>query len=955
MSADAAPTANFFNLIHSATGWRCLFTLPDRRHYWFQNSADLARAALELDARGLAVFHSCATFDRQERKQDYVAGLKCFWFDIDAGPGKHYATAADGYRDFEVWRSKSGFPPATIIGSGGGIHVYWGLKNTLDPAQWRVAANRLRALAAQHGLAIDAGSTIDSARILRPPGTHNRKLLDANGKKLADVGGPERPVLLGPLHGPYSLADLHLEIATEAPMEVPVFLKGVRDVGIFNVGANDRTSDQDSDPAQIATHCPQVARLRDARGNLPEPEWYAVLGILIHCGDAGRNAAHSWSSGDVRYRPEDTDAKLQQYLGAADGPTTCARFGQLNSGPCITCPHAGKITSPIQLGRLLPTSTVAPAPPGPDLPLLPKGFKWSGQRLCIERKPTEDDPSDHHIITEYPVVVGALQETERSRRISLLFRSWEPMKRDWREFVLNMGELVGQGGHSKVADQGVVVGKRRWENFVAYASGAANDYRGTQHYGTRYEQFGWKPGPAFVLGEEILRQGAPPTRVHGNEEVERRGALMAPQGDLRAWVEAANKLIGHEGMEAHAFMLLCAFAAVLYYFTGEPGVTFVHGATRSSGKGKSAILDTGMWVWGERDATSVIERDTMVAKFITLGTLCHLPVFFDELRFPTPEETKHYVLQATLGRDKQRGRAEGGLRADQLGWATLHISAANLSLTDTVRADGSEVAQAARIFEFSLTLPDSIKTTEGDALKKILHANCGTAGRAFVQAVLDNYAWVEQAVPARMRHYEEVMNAGPEERFVLRLLGCVDVAGALVKKHGLLECDLSKVMAWAVNVQQGNAGRLAEESKIDAGAVVSRMVNDLQPHVLVMPKGSEVGKPSLTVPLRQPHGELKARLEVDSRKLLVDSVAVRLWMQEHHYSFTEMQKELLQLGVLKDGRVRRTLGAGTSYTVGQVWCWQIDGAHPLLADLIDTVAVVDLDGARNVVPLRGKA
>ena len=968
-------SVEFFDLLHAPTGWRCLFTLPDRKHYWFQNSSALVAAALALDAKGLAVFHSCATFTRKTRKQQYVAGLQCYWFDLDAGAGKPYRDAHDAYRALEEWRGRVTLPPVCVVVSGGGLHAYWPLRVALGIERWRIGADRLRALALEHGLHIDPSSTIDAARVLRPPGTHNRKLLDAAGKKLADVGGPAREVKRGPLVGPYDLVELFGEevmrhnalsvVRANPPSQsalpgrdnasplahglgaVPSYLQGVKDAG----GALTIRQDDDtpSDPRVVAARCPQFQDLLAAvaQKNDPAIGWYPFLGVLAFCGAAGHEYARSLAT-EPHWVPT-IDKKLAQWQEKADGPTTCAKFGQLNAGPCILCPYSGKITSPIQLGRALPAATTAPAPPKLELPLLPKGFRWAGQRLVVERKPTDEDPSDCHIISEYPIVVGELQETERSKRVSLVYRSWEPMTQSWRDFTLNMGELVGQGGPGKVADHGVVIPKKRWDQFVLYTQAVANDCRGTRAYGVRYEQFGWKregDTPAFVLGEHLLRPGAPPVSVHGSDEVARRGALMAPQGDARSWTAAADALVA--GLPGHAFMLLCAFAAPLYYFTGEPGVTFVHGATRSSGQGKTAILEAGASVMGHPDATSVIERDTMVAKFVTLGTLCHLPVFFDELRFRDPEDTKHYVLQGTLGRDKQRGRAEGGLRADQLNWATLHVSASNLSLVDTVRHDGAEVAQAARIFEFSLALPEGARTTDGDALKRVLRANAGTAGRAFVQAALNHYDWVAATVPARMRFYEEQLQAGPDERFVLRLLACVDVAGALARKYDLLHVDLAAVLAWAVAVQRGSAERTHAEAAPDAGAVLSQMVNDLAPHTLVMPRAQTIGAPLQTqVPIREPRGELRARLEVMGRKLLLDVAAVRKWMQAHQYSFTETQKELIALGVLKADRVRRSLAAGSTFGIGQTWCWQIDGTHALLTDLIDAVAAPS-----NVVPLR---
>lgn len=948
----------FFDRIHPPTGWRCLFTLPNKQHYWFQNSQDMAVAALGLDARGFAVFHSCATFTQRERKQEHVASLQCLWFDIDAGPGKAYQNPGAAYRAFQNWRQAAGVPPAVVVASGGGLHVYWPLRAPLDREQWARAAHGLRALAHQHGLEIDAGSTIDSARILRPPGTHNRKILDAAGKKIADTGGEPRPVRCGPLIESYPIEALSvLFTASPAPElslgAVPAFLKGKVDRdGLLNIG----TTDQPSDPLLVVSRCAQLARLRDTRGNLPEPEWYACLGILAHSDSAGRTAAHEWSSGDARYRASDTDAKLEQYRVNAGGPTTCARFAALNPGPCILCKFNGTITSPIQLGRDLPVAATATPPPKLELPVLPHGFRWHGMKLVYERKPTDEDASDHHVISDYPVVVDELQETEKTAKVSAVFRSWEPMRQAWKDFNLGFGELIAQGGAAKVADQGVIVPKRRWEKFIEYVNAMASNYRGSRHYGIRYEQFGWKAtpeGPAFALGRQMLRHGTA-TRIHGNDEFTRRSSYMVPQGSVAAWTSAANKLVAKPGMEAHTFMLLAAFAAPLYHFTGEPGATFVHGVTRGSGKGKTTMLEAGASIYGMPEATSIIERDTLVAKFVTLGTLCNLPVFFDELRFRDPEDTKQYILQGTVGRDKQRGLNTGGLRADQLTWATIHISAANLSVVDTVRADGGEVAQAARIFEFPMTLPEDAKTSEGDALKKLLRANMGTAGPAFIQAVLDNHAWVQQAVPARMQHYEQVMKAGPEERFILRLFACIDVAGALVKKCGLLVCNLSQVMAWAVGVQRGNAGRLATESVVDAGAIVSQMINDLISYTIVMPRPQQVGKPSATtVPVREPHGALKARFEIEGRALLLDVDAVRTWMQEKHQPFSQIQQELMTLGVLKDPRVRRSLAAGSGRTASQVWCWQIDGQHALLQDLIDMVAETPRPES-NVVPLRGK-
>jgi hypothetical protein len=544
----------------------------------------------------------------------------------------------------------------------------------------------------------------------------------------------------------------------------------------------------------------------------------------------------------------------------------------------------------------------------------------------VARTPTAEDPSTHHIISPYPIYVDELQETERSGDVSAVFRSWEPSKNDWRTFPLDLGKVIGLHGRGALASKAVVVDDKRWKNFTGYVGAFVNVLKGTRKYGTRYDQFGWKTAgaaPAFVLGLDRFIAGQPsPSPALGSDEVDRRGRLMAVSGEVTSWTAAAQALI-EPLTPAHKFMFMCSFAAPLYAFTGENGATFVHATTTNTGQGKTAMQNAGGTVWGLPDATSINSRDTTVAKFITLGTLNNLPVFFDELRFPLAEETKDYVLLGTLGRDKQRGKVDGGLRSDQLSWSTIHISASNLSLVDTVQHDGSETAQAARIFEFSLRLPDGLKTSDGDAIMAVLRENRGTAGRKFIQHVLDNYDYAKAAVLERMRHYEQRLSAGPESRFAIRLLACVDVGADLVGKCGVLDLDRAEIMDWACGEHGTASKKLAQDAAQDPGAIVSEMMNDLLPGTLIISGGG--------IP-REPRSELVGRHDQTTGEYLFAIAAVRAWMQKKHYPMTETGKRLRQAGIVSDLRTRKTLGKGWKAD-GTVWCWSIDGRHPLLSEV----------------------
>lgn len=947
----------FFRLIQPQEGWRCLFVLPDKRHLWFDDPEKMATAALALDAQGKAVFHGNATFKSKQRKAQNVSTIQCLWFDIDAGGGKPYQDAGRAYRALEEWRSAASLPAGFVVASGGGLHAYWPLRVALDAQRWLAIAGRLRVLAHEHGLHIDPGSTIDAARILRPPGTHNRKLLDADGRKLDETSGPPRLVRCGPLVGPYSvenLAPLFREgvmplapksLASKPPGSslgaLPDHLKGLtNDQAALNI-----YPDQDSDPRIIARECAQMRNI----GEDPATGWYPIIGVLAYCGAAARDYAVSLATAP-HWVPV-IEKKLAQWKTNAAGPTTCAHFKNLNPQGCVGCKYQGHITTPVQLGRPDHRLPVGPPPPQPgklDLPVIPDPFYWAKGRLMIKVPAKGKAAAKDLTIVNYPVVLGQLQKGERSDGVSAVFRSWEPMRQGWTEFTVPLKAACGDRGSAELAHQGVVVLKRRWSHFADYLVRCANIHRGQRHYGTRYDQFGWKPD-GFVLGETLLQaDGA--ARVHGSPEIARRGKLMAAEGDVAAWTAATDRLFGQAGLEAQQFMVLCGFAAPLYRFTGEVGGTIVHAQSTATGTGKSTALDTISWIWGEREATQTIQADTLVAKFISFGVLCHLPIVYDELRTPDVDALKDTVLQFSLGRDKQRGAAEGGLRGDALPWSTILISASNLSLVDAVRSDGGEKAHAARVFEFPVDLPAETRREDAADLKRAIEANRGSAGRVYAEVLLQRRAWLEAAVPAMLRGLEQQLGDGPEMRYVVRLLAAVAVAGRVCREAGLLGFDMGRIMAWAVNLARRNQEKLDSDRSGDLASVVGALINDMQPHTLVVRTAAKPGpKSSVPAAERYPSGALKARFELDSRLWECDVRAVRDWMLKAHQPFSDIERQLEAAGALKRAGIQKTLSRGSTLPGTQVRVWEIDGHHPLVCEALeDLTAPVE----SNVVPLR---
>ena len=111
------------------------------------------------------------------RSQADALSLKALWLDIDVKePPKGYATIQEAWVALKDFCTAVGLPmPNAVVASGGGLHVYWISKTPLTRDQWRPLAAGLKNAAVKHGLRCDAVCTVNSARVLRVPGTWNCK------------------------------------------------------------------------------------------------------------------------------------------------------------------------------------------------------------------------------------------------------------------------------------------------------------------------------------------------------------------------------------------------------------------------------------------------------------------------------------------------------------------------------------------------------------------------------------------------------------------------------------------------------------------------------------------------------------------------------------------------------------------------------------------------------------
>ena len=190
-----------------------LHTLAPPQTVWATSAIDAGQKALALDAGGSGdVYVAIAGFATpRNRKADNVALKRSLYLDLDCGTGKPYADKRAAREALKKFCADSGIPvPSIVVNSGHGLHVHWPLTRDIPPADWQSMAHNLKTACRRYGLAADEIITADVARILRVPGTHNKK---DNSAPLPVTG-----VRLGPPYDPDSLAAVLVRAAGAAPV-----------------------------------------------------------------------------------------------------------------------------------------------------------------------------------------------------------------------------------------------------------------------------------------------------------------------------------------------------------------------------------------------------------------------------------------------------------------------------------------------------------------------------------------------------------------------------------------------------------------------------------------------------------------------------------------------------------------------------------------------------------------
>ena len=266
-----------------------------------------------------------------------VTSLPGLWADIDVlGPNHAAMDLPPAAEDARSIIGAVPFKPTVVVFTGGGLQAYWLFRepwDLTDDKERRKAKKLsktfqgfLQEFARKRGWTMDG--TADLCRLLRLPGTYNRKQAEPVLVRYEGIDDGHRC-------NPSSFEEF---LNLESDPELKAHVQGPA------------PSHPTAEFLRVLAGCAWVRHCKDDAATLPEPEWYRMLSVVGRC-TGGDTIAHDLSKPYPKYSERETTEKLKQAMDSS-GPTTCAFVGgDLGRGEyCANCNHRGKIKSPVVLG-----------------------------------------------------------------------------------------------------------------------------------------------------------------------------------------------------------------------------------------------------------------------------------------------------------------------------------------------------------------------------------------------------------------------------------------------------------------------------------------------------------------------------------------------------------------------------------------------------------------------------
>jgi len=827
-------------------------TTKKKEHTFVQYIEEIEPTVGKWVKQNKDIYFALSTFEKSgKRTAENARHIRSLFIDMDGYENKKAAAfALDGFL------AKTGIDllgSPYIVSSGGGLHCYWPFTEDVEVDEWKPVAENFKRLCRQEALSIDMTVTADAARVLRIPETFNNKAKYATPR-------PVRILAEGDTFDFHDLANHIQSQLKNAPPPLPP--KGKTDLALpgkrpeMALSATTVKLFENSvtkfkhiyKKTKDGVGCDQLRYYAEnATEDGMEPLWRGWLSIAQKCEDVEKAAV--WLS-DLHPYPHE---RMHQKLAEIKGPYPCVKFDSENPGICDGCPHRGKITNPLALGRetAVTTAETTIKVEGSDKQIVrpepPRGYAYGIRGGVFMEK--EDSDANGQVTKRQIMLlpydmfpVDILSHNGEHLVHMLAVRDYKVQAVSFpQKAVVSKDETV-----KALAQQNVMAtfGSGNDKNLYDYVRACVEKMSSEKKPIEVPDHCGWQQNDTFVWGGKIYSPNKEAIEVPmpGLENITMNSK---PAGTLENWRRFIDLLVRRKLWD-HLAIILVGAGSPLMRFTKLHGLT-VHCASTDSGTGKSLALEGAASIWGHPTHYRTGAGTSPVAMQQRLGLLHSNPLITDEITSKNRDEFEWFpafLLSMTEGRGKER--MESGANKERLNlstWAAMAIMSSNTHAVDYLtgtRKHASE-GELRRLLEYIM---DEKLEWDADEIEiiKSLSSNYAVAGVVLAQYMVDNIEMVDTMVLQTVRQMYTEYRAPNDERFWMAGVGCAIAAGILMNSEhaGIAEFPLVEIIESfrkRINHQRGSI----KGSYRSAEDVLNAFVQEYQGKFVVVRYGEKAG------------------------------------------------------------------------------------------------------------------
>lgn len=861
------------------------------------------------------------------RSQAHVVALKSLYIDIDVKEGA-YADTKTAVLAFRQFLDDTKLPkPSAIVASGsGGIHVHWALSEALSRHDWQVLANALAKATRDYGLHCDQQCTIDSARILRIPGTFNAK---------SDPPKPVELMLLGPEVSVEQMRQALTSYIEESPL--PQLTHRVSNSELSEgIGGEAKPVNLDS----VAKNCGFVREALETGGaRYDNPLWFLTTTLATFT-EGARDDAHRMASGHKDYTPQKTDELYDRVMKAREerniGWPQCEKIALSGCKACDTCPLAGNKRSPLNYG------TIA-ANDDPPADILPDGFFRNPEGYVFRRAVGDDGTPIALMIAPYPMTDAWLQDNPWVLHFNTVVANHK------RKVDLPLEVIQSRDGLPKfLANHGMMLkdkaDKILKEFFVAWIQ----KLQQTRDAVVSSVPFGWVSKNNGQI--EGFTYGGRVWTADGDRPAAAADPVLAKQytpcGELTKWLAQSKMTTDQERPELNA-ILASAFAGPLIRFTGEPGV-LLSAYSIDSGIGKTTTMRIAQAVWGHPFKGVQGLTDTQFSVLNKMGQLRELPMFWDEIK--TEADTNKFVnLVFSLTGGRERSRMKSDLSHREAGdWKTMLVSASNASLLDPMnRYVKGSTAGVYRIFEFVVTRGVKGQIIGAQVARDVteLSDHYGQAGLIYAQFLGSNADRIKQEIAQFHDDLQRELDYKQDERYWFATITAVCMGAKYANECGLTEIDIPSLKNFLVQTLEAMRKEIAEtpndmNNTMSVSNILAQFLNAMRARHTIITNRIHVGAgkpPAGSIQVKSDTSKLDGiyvQIGADDGLVRINSTYFSRWLGDHEYGVHAVRKALAEDFGSK--KVNGRIAAGTSFAgVTTEYLIEFDMNDPRLKEFVE--------------------